>query len=888
MHIHKSDDILLLLGYASRAGQPTLTVTAGYVCNADGTRMPEQDAWKWLGPLFPDEPFDLGEKKEGGGFGVAGDACAPAGATVDGLTVRAGVGDLKRHVLVQGDRIWTRTPTGWQTTAALPFDRMPIGLARAYGGPAWRDNPYGRGHCANAQDFEGVPLPNVELPDQPMLKPTDTPALATLGPHPQGSAARNRWLGSLDKTWERTRHPWLPDDTDPRWFDRFDPAQCRPAHWRGDEPWFAENMHPRHGILRGRLPGLRPRLLLRTVAEPDRHLELDLDLDTVWLMPNDERAIVLYRGQMGVKREDAKDILGLAVFTETLAEPRHALAHWSQVWREAMEQDQAAPIVAPAPIDPEALARMQAVRNAADKQASEFKASVSKEVEQELQDAEAEATRQLTGVGFDVKALKARAAANAKASPLEFEADSELNLPHEPQAYHAALTAHIEKALKQAEHDARKHLGEQGFDVDELQARAAANPAPEPDMAAVVAGMTAMLPVPESQRQAYAKEFTAFQKEMEGLEASLQSRFKQAEQEAAASAARGDAYGGPRTGLGDTPKGPRERLTREALLDRVRTGVSAAWTELEGLDLAGVDLRGVDLSKSILRQCDMHGATLSAAKLNEALLADCNLGAAKLEHASLVRARLERCNLRDAQLAGTDFSSARLSECSAERAGFDASRWDDAQVMASSLEAATLKKATGKRAGFTNCRMPGIDASAARFDRVNFEHCALDGAIFNNASLAGSTLLTCQASRAQFDGARLPGLRTLKGTQLDHANLRGADMQDASLQETSLTHAILQEADLDRALVKECDLGRTDAWRMTARNTDFTDSRISQATWRGANLMQATLSQATILDTDLTGTNLHAAQTRTATVQGLKLDQALMTRCRLPREYDHG
>src|SRR3546814_19882602 len=110
---------------------PALTVTVGYVCSLDGARMSEQKAWKWLMPLFPDEPFDLGEKKAGGGFGVAGDACAPAGASVDGLAVRAGVGDLKRHVLVQADRTWTRASTGWRATSGRPFERMPIGLARA-------------------------------------------------------------------------------------------------------------------------------------------------------------------------------------------------------------------------------------------------------------------------------------------------------------------------------------------------------------------------------------------------------------------------------------------------------------------------------------------------------------------------------------------------------------------------------------------------------------------------------------------------------------------------------------------------------------------------------------------------------------------------------------
>src|SRR5690606_13647215 len=140
--------------------------------------------------------------------------------------------------------------------------RMPVGLARAYGGAEWGDNPYGRGRSDDgSEDFEGVALPNVELPSHPILKPTDTPATATFGPHPLGSIARTRWLGRLDVAWMQRRLPWLPDDTDPRWFDRFDPAQCQAAYWRGDEPWFVRNMHPRREEVRGNLPGLRPRLL---------------------------------------------------------------------------------------------------------------------------------------------------------------------------------------------------------------------------------------------------------------------------------------------------------------------------------------------------------------------------------------------------------------------------------------------------------------------------------------------------------------------------------------------------------------------------------------------------------------------------------------------------
>src|SRR3546814_1914225 len=122
------------------------------------------------------------------------------------------------------------------------------------------------------------------------------------------------------------------------------------------------------------------------------------------LMPNDEQVIVLYRAQTGVKREDAKDILGLGVFTETLAETPHSLTYCSQIWREAVDKDPAVPLVAPAPVDPQALAQMQAAREAAEKKAGEFKASLQTNITQELQRTEEQATAHIRHAGIDVDA----------------------------------------------------------------------------------------------------------------------------------------------------------------------------------------------------------------------------------------------------------------------------------------------------------------------------------------------------------------------------------------------------------------------------------------------------------------------------------------------------
>src|SRR3546814_3935720 len=99
-------------------------------------------------------------------------------------------------------------------------------------------------------------------------------------------------------------------------------------------------------------------------------------------------------------------------------------------------------MVAPAPVDPQALAQMQAAREAAEKKAGEFKASLQKSINQELQSAEAQADAHMRSAGIDVDAVKARA---AKSASFDFLEPAELNLPKEPQAYAAALKAHIEK-----------------------------------------------------------------------------------------------------------------------------------------------------------------------------------------------------------------------------------------------------------------------------------------------------------------------------------------------------------------------------------------------------------------------------------------------------------
>lgn len=883
MHVHKSADTMLLLGYTSRGGQTSLVVTVGYCCGLDGARVSEQQAWKTLTGIFTDEPFDLTLKKWRSGFGVAGSAIAPHNRPVTGLTVSAGVGELQKSILVIGDRQWTRAATGWQSSAPQLFAEMPIGLARAFGAKGFASNPHGRGKALTPEDPTGTLLPNVEAPYSPVLRPADTPEPAGLGLLAQGDPRQTRWLGRLDVRWQRERLPWLPDDTDPRWFDRFPQDQCRDSYWKGDESWFAENMNADQPSLRGRLPGLRPRLLARCIAGPDARFELPLDLDTVWLLPNTKQLLILYRAELATQREDAEDVLGLAVFTEKMNEPAGAPAHWAAIWKNSQEEAlQPAPVVPPE-MTPEVAEQAVATLKEAESYAQAalaHRAAVTKALADARASALAQAEQSMRHYGMGT--LQGRTPKDG----LLVDASSQpppLAWPAEPAAFKAEVTKYVTTSLAEGENQARNQWKNLGQDFDSARARARARPAAVPDPVRAIMN-SSLAPERKAEVMQRFKTFDAKIAALQGQAADLSARARvmQANTQAPVQPPQLDVLPLPDEAL---PQGPRTPLDRQALLARRQQGKSAQWTLLQDLDLAGQDLSGMDFTGSLLNACNLQGADLSHADFTDCQFDDCTFEHVRASHAHFTRARFNACRAASASLTETDFQQAYLRACTFQNADLRASIWKAAKLTACDFSKANFDDAQCLQISLTDCLLPGVHALNAAFIRATFSKCVLADATFDASDLTGATLLGCEAMRARFVGANLKGLRTLKGTDLRQANLSRAQLEKASMQDTNLSQASLRESCLSHGFLKNCDLTGTDAWHLQARRADFTGSCIVRASWRGANLMQARMNQVVLQDVDLTGANLHAAETRTARVQGLKLEQALLTRCRLLQEY---
>ncbi len=229
---------------------------------------------------------------------VVGHAYAPGGRPVTSLEVGFRVGPVQKVLRVTGDRVWG--PVGVSEPA--PFIKMPIVYERAFGGvdsrsphPArdwdWR-NPVGTGFAISRENVTGIPLPNIEYPNEAVSSWSDRPRPAgfgAIGPHWQPRAG---FAGTYDDNWKRNRDPLLPDDFDDRFYQCAPEDQLAPGFLRGGEPVVLHHLTP-DGDLRFFLPkvflGFDTRFF-----DGDREIHRGRRLHTVVLEPDFPRVSLVW------------------------------------------------------------------------------------------------------------------------------------------------------------------------------------------------------------------------------------------------------------------------------------------------------------------------------------------------------------------------------------------------------------------------------------------------------------------------------------------------------------------------------------------------------------------------------------------------------------------
>ena len=355
MKVYKDNQHSLTLCPFSWQGKRYLMVSVGLFVafGPEGSHLrTEQDFWKEAPDAFAalgQAPvMDLNLPKPAAEVLVAGFARTPGKKPVKAMEVSFRVGTTGRRLAVFGDR---QRLSGGGATEPIPFSAMPLVWERAFGGPDFPLNEAGLGLLAD--NAPGETLPNIEDPAHLLLSRDDLPAPACPLPIDFANPVRRALSGTYDQHWLDTRWPHYPDDCAPDFFHSAQKAQrlAPGPFFKGDEDIEIMGMHHEYPCIRSRLPEVRIRAFVLTAETftpfaggingekpplpyakdldgPGIFSEVELRLDTVWLLPDLMGAFAIRRGLLPVVDDEMDDILRVYVVTEKPADPPQTLPYY--------------------------------------------------------------------------------------------------------------------------------------------------------------------------------------------------------------------------------------------------------------------------------------------------------------------------------------------------------------------------------------------------------------------------------------------------------------------------------------------------------------------------------------------------------------------------------
>jgi len=812
----------------------------------DGSLLSEHESWPRILPqLGPMQVLDECMPKQGAEVLVVGDAFAPAGTPVTGMDIRlccgmTGAPGIDKTLHISGERRWRYGLMPLQQIdKPQPFVQMPTDLSRAWGGAQFSENPLGRGYTDSKMPAlfasnEGE-MPNVQFPGQ-RLKPgqaSHTPA--GFGPLPIGVKQRQQYTGSYNKAWLKNDFPGLAKNIDWRFFNMAPQDQWLAQPFSGAETFSIEGMHPQQPVLEGQLPAYRPRAFVGNDAEPCR--EVELKADTLWLLPGQKLAVLIWHGQTEVSRSDAQDMQQLLLAVDRAEAPR-SQAYFNELMAlrtdpataadHAFNEAQLLPPVAPLTGTEKAA---QAAADAADEQArADQLAALQEDFRQRHQLPPVPAVPQ----DADTGSAPSRSLDIPLPSARELD-NGQIDLSHTRKAAEQQLAASQARAEQKLAKLKARTAGAVGkaspAPLSAAQVLAQADPLQRQQQLQARFAYAPLSPAQREQLNDQSIELLAQQ------QLALRYQREPGEQPLADEAV---------SALSDLVQ---QRLQRgESLAGFDLTGVV-----LEQMDLTGQDLRGVNFERALLRGCDFSASQLEGSSFLAATLNGCVFDQAVLNKTNWAQARLSSCQLHQSRFVESQWAQSELVDCSFNGSNLSQSQWQDISLRSVSLADCQLDQSCWVQLDARHCSWQG-----SRADKLSWLGCQLDDCDLSLIEWKNAALLHCVVQRCRLQQVNL--FKVLITGAEGESQWAGSDWQQARLEECGLRATDLKGSNWTDARLLRCDLGATQLQQAQARGALFSQSTMMGAQLQGAQLQDADFYGTVLRQAELDNANLTDAQ----------------------------
>jgi len=805
----------------------------------------EQEMWPVIeASIGKGEIFDFGVPKHQGEYLVYGSCFSTE--PVSGLEIAINIGGLTKRLDVLGNCHWTVMGI----SDPKPFTIMPVDYSHAFGGDGFDKNPLGKGMVP---DEEGrISLPNIQDKNNLVGSISDRPDPAGFSAYSMEWPQRMQYMGEVDDMYLIESWPYFPEGTDPRYFNAAPHDQRINGFFTGDEKIEIYNMHPEKAFIDSALPGVRARIFIH-IKEGDKEVfkEIKSRPETIWLFPDKQRGILLFRSSTEVASEDYDNVYHCFAQWEKLSDEPKTFDYYCGLFQEGLKPQ----------------GEDENARDAEDVSAKSKNEQETSETEPADARSFAEKNPQLAAVLKDARILETNTAEQLKRLGIvPEEALKKYGLA--PAAVNAGTFGELELLITGLEKQTKDLM--RSFNITEKDIAGIMGDGSRPSIMAADKSISDLRkagifnPVLESHLKEAERLGKEAEKNLDDFKKRLEEKIKVIE----------DAEQTEETKAAPEKSSAKNVLTADDVASRYKTDRDLRGLDLTGLDLTGYDLKGADFTGSVLENTVFKHANLDNALFDNARLSGADFTGASLNYSKFTEAvatyacfeniHLIKGNLSDADFTGSIFTKADLTESVMNNALFENA----------DMENMVACKVVAKNALFSGANLSDTDFTGADITGSDLSNTKLSFAVFTSAAAGNIKLYGAAGKQPVFGYAVLEGSVADRNTFINegrftHTNFTGSCWEGARLPGAQMIAAML-----DGSNFSACELINAIMVFASAKRTDFSKADLSNANMSAINLFKGSLRKSLLARTDLKYSNLFGVDFYKAKIDKTRLTGA--------------